>query len=263
MQNLLLKRPIIVSDPEGCERKLSIRHFISRLHDEFELTLNETVLHYNARTSSKDVLQKLRQFCSINTGTSGRIYRPKKGRRLVFYTKDINLTSPDKYNASEIVMFLSQVAIHNGFYDDDLEFQCGDVPGENPVKTFQCVRHEVALCLLKCQEHRVLQKRYSSRAMSRTHATQNTSLVHFATLTREFTRTCLFDVPFSQIDVVRLPRPCGALPLAHSASRSNVAVVYGKSVTYTCDLGDTINPKTCHQQLLRCCPRRTISSQCA
>ena len=36
-------------------------------------------MHYNARTSSKDVLQKLRQFCSINTGTSGRIYRPKKG----------------------------------------------------------------------------------------------------------------------------------------------------------------------------------------
>ena len=28
---------------------------------------------------------------------------------------------------------------------------------------FQCVRHEVALCLLKCQKHRVLQKRCSSR----------------------------------------------------------------------------------------------------
>ena len=98
-------------------------------HDEFDLPLNVTVLHCNARTSSKDVLQKLRQFCSINTGTSGRIYRPKKGRRLIFYMKDINFTSPDKYNASEIVMFLSQVAIHNGFYDDDLEFQCGDVPG--------------------------------------------------------------------------------------------------------------------------------------
>ena len=43
--------------------------------------------------------------------------------------KGINFTSADKYNASEIVMFLSQVAIHNGFHDDNLEFQCGDVPG--------------------------------------------------------------------------------------------------------------------------------------
>ena len=64
----------------------------------------------------------------------------------------------------------------------------------------------------------------------------------FATLTREFTRTCLFNVSFSQIDVVGLTRPCGAPPLAHSASRSNVAAVYGKSVTCTCDLGYTINP---------------------
>ena len=65
----------------------------------------------------------------------------------------------------------------------------------------------------------------------------------FATLTREFTRTCLLDGSFSQIDVVCLPRPCGAPPLAHSASRSDVAVVYGQSVTYTCDLGYTLNPK--------------------
>ena len=35
--------------------------------------------------------------------------------------KDIILP-PDKYDTSEIVMFLSQVVMHNGFYDDDLEF---------------------------------------------------------------------------------------------------------------------------------------------
>ena len=92
--------------------------------------------------------------------------------------------------------------------------KCG---AENPVKCFQCVRHEVALCLLKCQEHRVLQKRCSSRAMSHTHATQNNFIGAFATLTRKFTRTCLYDESFSQIDVVCLPRPWGAPPLAHSA----------------------------------------------
>ena len=35
--------------------------------------------------------------------------------------KDINLP-PNKYDTSEIVMFLSQGAMHNGFYNDDLEF---------------------------------------------------------------------------------------------------------------------------------------------
>ena len=97
------------------------RHSISGLQYEFDLTFNVAVLHCNARTSSKDVLQKLRQFCYITTGTSKRIYRPKEGPRLVFYMKDINLPSPGKYDTSEIVMFLSQVVMHNGFYDDDLE----------------------------------------------------------------------------------------------------------------------------------------------
>ena len=59
---------------------------------------------------------------SLATCTSGRIYRSKEGQRLVFYMKDINLPSPDKYDISEIVMFLSQVVMHNGFYDGDLEF---------------------------------------------------------------------------------------------------------------------------------------------
>eukprot|EP00438_Fugacium_kawagutii_P026834 Skav224731 [mRNA] locus=scaffold699:573890:588190:- [translate_table: standard] len=70
----------------------------------------------------QDVLQKLRQFCSISTGTTGRIYRPREGRRLVLYLKDINLPTPDKYDTSEIIMFLQQAVMHKGFYDDDLEF---------------------------------------------------------------------------------------------------------------------------------------------
>ena len=73
-------------------------------------------------TCREDVLQKLRQFCSISTGTTGRIYRPKEGRRLVLYLKDINLPTPDKYDSSEIIMFLQQAVMHKGFYDDDLEF---------------------------------------------------------------------------------------------------------------------------------------------
>ena len=45
--------------PEGCGKNLLIRHSISQLQDEFDLTFNVAVLHCNARTS-KDVLQKLR-----------------------------------------------------------------------------------------------------------------------------------------------------------------------------------------------------------
>ena len=115
-----VQQPIIMSGPM---RKESL---------DQALTLNVTVLHYNARTSSKDVLQKLRQFWSINTGTSGRIYRPNKGRRLIFYMKISILHHP-----------IVPVAIHNGFYDDDLEFQCamcqasGHPMSEAPVGTTQ------------------------------------------------------------------------------------------------------------------------------
>ena len=63
------EQPIIVSGPEGCGKNLLIRQSINRLQDEFDLTFNVAVLHCNARTSSKDVLQNLRQFCSITTGT--------------------------------------------------------------------------------------------------------------------------------------------------------------------------------------------------
>ena len=119
---LVDEQPIIVSGPEGCGKNLLIRHSISRLHDELDRTFNVAVLHCNTQKSSKDVLQMLRQFCSITTGTSGRIYRPKEERQWVFYMKDINLPSPDKYDTSNIVMFLSQVVMHNGFYDDGLEF---------------------------------------------------------------------------------------------------------------------------------------------
>ena len=40
----------------------------------------------------------------------------------MLYLKDINLPTPDKYDTSEIIMFLQQAVMHKGFYDDDLEF---------------------------------------------------------------------------------------------------------------------------------------------
>ena len=74
-----VEQPIIVSDPEGCGRNLMIRHSISRLHDELDRTFSVAVLHYNTQKSSKDVLQKLRQFHSITPDESECIYRPEEG----------------------------------------------------------------------------------------------------------------------------------------------------------------------------------------
>ncbi|CAE7570289.1 DYH1B [Symbiodinium sp. CCMP2456] len=119
---LAQEQPFLVSGPEGAGKNLLIRHAIHRLQNESDAALNVAVLNCNAQTSSKDVLQKLRQFCAISTGTTGRIYRPREGRRLVLYLKDINLPTPDKYDTSEIIMFLQQAVMHKGFYDDDLEF---------------------------------------------------------------------------------------------------------------------------------------------
>ena len=53
------QQPIIVSGPRGLRENLLIKHSISQLQDEFDLTFNVAVLHCNARTS-KDVLQMLR-----------------------------------------------------------------------------------------------------------------------------------------------------------------------------------------------------------
>lgn len=116
------EQPIIVCGPEGCGKSLLIYHALYRMQEESDSTASVATLHCNAQTSSKDVLRKLRQFCSVTTGTNGRLYRPKEGRRLVLFLKDINLPVPDKYDTSEISMFLQQAVMHNGFYDDDLEF---------------------------------------------------------------------------------------------------------------------------------------------
>eukprot|EP00927_Polykrikos_kofoidii_P027109 TRINITY_DN23975_c0_g4_i1.p1 TRINITY_DN23975_c0_g4~~TRINITY_DN23975_c0_g4_i1.p1 ORF type:complete len:2595 (-),score=618.45 TRINITY_DN23975_c0_g4_i1:108-6821(-) len=116
------EHPFIVSGPEGSGKNLLIRHAINRLQAEMDVSFNVAVINCNAQTSSKDVLQKLKQFCSVSSGTNGRVYKPKEGRRVVLYMKDINLPTPDKYDTSEVIMFLQQCVMHKGFYDDDLEW---------------------------------------------------------------------------------------------------------------------------------------------
>ena len=143
------EQPIIVSGLEGCGKNLLIRHSIRRLQDEFDLTFNVSVLHCNARTSSKDVLQKLRQdLVPLSRMVQWRLRN-----------RDVGVKN-----------CLPGFTLSGGV-------KCGRTQNLFLWGLSQCVRLEVAVCLLKCREHRVLQKRCSSRAMSHTHATQDTSLV--------------------------------------------------------------------------------------
>jgi len=116
------EQPFIICGPSGCGKGLLLRHAVNQYCAEQDVTLSYASLHCNAQTTSVHVVQKLRQFCAITTGTAGRVYRPREGRRVVLAIKDINLPVPDKYDTSEIIMFLQQAVMHNGFYDDDLEF---------------------------------------------------------------------------------------------------------------------------------------------
>ena len=112
------EQPINVSDPEGCGKNLMIRHSMSR-------TFNVAVLHSNAQKSSKDVLQKLRQFCSITTGTSGCLRKDNDWS----FTCKISICHHTTSTALQRSCILIPGGNDNGFYDDDLEFQCP--PGDD------------------------------------------------------------------------------------------------------------------------------------
>ncbi|CAD7952833.1 unnamed protein product, partial [Amoebophrya sp. A25] len=116
------EQPIILQGPEGCGKNMLLRAAVKKVAECKQQVLNIAVVHCNGQTSSVHVLQKLRQFCAIVNGVHGKVYRPRSGRRLIVYLKDINLPKPDKYDTSQIIAFLQQVCMHNGFYDEDLEF---------------------------------------------------------------------------------------------------------------------------------------------
>ena len=74
-------------------------------------------LHCNAQTSAEHVTQKIKELCVLQSSTSGRVYRPREGDRLVLFLQDVNLPKPDRYETSELVEFLQQLVTYNGFYD--------------------------------------------------------------------------------------------------------------------------------------------------
>ena len=68
------EQPIIVSGPEDCGKNLMIRHSISRLHDEFDLTFNVAVRHYaRRRERAPEVAPLLIRSPLVQVGGSGNL----------------------------------------------------------------------------------------------------------------------------------------------------------------------------------------------
>ncbi|EKX39469.1 hypothetical protein GUITHDRAFT_160010 [Guillardia theta CCMP2712] len=108
MQNF---EPFLLVGPEGCGKSTMLRAHFQKFRN-----VEVAVLNCNAQTSAIHVIQKLQHSCTVNTSQSGRVYRPK-AERLILYLKDINLPKPDKYDTIQLISFLQQIILYQGFYD--------------------------------------------------------------------------------------------------------------------------------------------------
>eukprot|EP00727_Mastigamoeba_balamuthi_P008574 m51a1_g4339 putative cytoplasmic dynein 2 heavy chain 1 isoform x1 (4695) ;mRNA; f:164362-180818 len=105
--------PFVVVGPEGCGKNMLLRYCFAQLKSTSVATL-----HCSSQTTATHVIQKLNQACTIQSSTTGRVYRPKDAERLILYLKDINLPKPDKYETMQLISFLQQLLTYSGFYDN-------------------------------------------------------------------------------------------------------------------------------------------------
>eukprot|EP00960_Hanusia_phi_P074745 768303-Hanusia_phi.AAC.3 len=103
--------PFLLVGPEGCGKSTMLRAHFKKFRN-----VEVAVLNCNAQTSAIHVIQKLQHYCTVTTSKSGRVYRPK-AERLILYLKDINLPKPDKYDTIQLISFLQQIILYQGFYD--------------------------------------------------------------------------------------------------------------------------------------------------
>lgn len=109
--------PVVVVGPPGCGKSLLVARAAAARHGTSLVTL-----HCSAQTSPDHVVQKLRQSCGLFSSTSGRVFRPKEGDRLVLFLRGVDLPRPDKWGTCPLVAFLQQLLAFGGFYDESLEF---------------------------------------------------------------------------------------------------------------------------------------------
>ena len=109
--------PFILVGPEGCGKSLLLRYAFAKLKSTQIATI-----HCNAETTSRHLMQKLKQMCNQSGSSQGKVYRPKDALKLIIVLKDINLPQANKYENIQLISFIQQIISYNGFYDEDLEF---------------------------------------------------------------------------------------------------------------------------------------------
>ncbi|KAA0149393.1 hypothetical protein FNF29_05946 [Cafeteria roenbergensis] len=109
--------PVVVVGPPGCGKSLLVKQATGLSRGAKLVTL-----HCSAQTSPEHVVQKLKQSCGLFSSTTGRVFRPKEGDRMVLFLRGIDLPKPDKWGTCPLVAFLQQLLAFGGFYDETLEF---------------------------------------------------------------------------------------------------------------------------------------------
>ena len=107
----------IIVGPEGSGKSLLINHLINQTKN-----CQIAILNCTSQTSSSHIIQKLFQNCNIFNTSKGKCLRPRDCSKLILFLKDINLPKPDKYNTIQLISFLQNIVIYNGFYDENLDF---------------------------------------------------------------------------------------------------------------------------------------------
>nr|CCC94835.1 putative dynein heavy chain [Trypanosoma congolense IL3000] len=110
-------RPVFLVGPEGSGKSITLQQCFAR-HSGIRIT----VLHCSAQTTSQHLIQKLEQMCTVYSTSSGHVYRPKEGDRLVIILKNVNLPKPDRYGTVELHAFMMQLIMYRGFYNSELEW---------------------------------------------------------------------------------------------------------------------------------------------
>ncbi len=108
-------RSVLVVGPEGCGKEILVQATVETLRAREKVEV--CVIHCNAKTTSRDLLFKLKQLCLKGSCATGRILRPKGCQRLVIVLKELNLPQPDKYSTCELATFLTSIFSHHCFYD--------------------------------------------------------------------------------------------------------------------------------------------------
>ncbi|OUC49684.1 dynein heavy chain [Trichinella nativa] len=110
-------KSFIMFGPDECGKQLLLNESL-----QANCSTHLVSLHCTAETNLENFLDKLKQCCTLSTGTKGREFRPKDCERLVFLIKYIDICKRDQWGCNSLIAFLRQVFTLGGFYDETFEW---------------------------------------------------------------------------------------------------------------------------------------------